>query len=104
VVLVGHSFGGGPTVEAARLVNDRLGGLVLVDAALNIGSEGDTAAPGSALLSGLLSLAPLREALVATFLSNPRFTKRLLQSFIADPAIATEARVAIYQRTFVVFH
>jgi pimeloyl-ACP methyl ester carboxylesterase len=40
----------------------------------------------------------LRDALVAGFLSNPRFTRRLLLSFVADPATATPERVAVYQR------
>src|SRR5262249_23201258 len=39
-VLVGHSFGGGPTVEAALLAPERVRGLVLVDAALAIRPDG----------------------------------------------------------------
>ena len=35
-------------------------------------------------------------------LRNPSFTRRLLQGFIADPAAATDARVAIYQRPLTV--
>ena len=97
-VLVGHSFGGGPTVEAALLAPGRVRALVLVDAALSIRSEAGAAPQPSPLLSGLLAVEPLRDAVVATFLSNPRFTRRLLQSFIADPAAATDERVAVYQR------
>jgi pimeloyl-ACP methyl ester carboxylesterase len=48
--------------------------------------------------TGLLALTPLRDAVVATFLTNPLFTQRLLQGFIADPAAATDERVAVYQR------
>ncbi len=101
-ILVGHSFGGGPTVEAVLAGPDRIRALILVDAALGIREDGQPPASGSSLVGGLLSVGPLRDALVATFLTNPRFTRRLLQSFVADPAVATDARVAIYQRPLVV--
>ncbi len=39
-----------------------------------------------------------RDSVVATFLTNPLFTRRLLQGFIDDPARATDAWVALYQR------
>ena len=98
-VLVGHSFGGRPTMEAALAAPERVRALVLVDVALDID-------PGPAESAGavqtLLGIAPLRDAAVATFLTNPRFTKRLLQQFIANPAIATPERVGIYQRPLVV--
>lgn len=94
-IFVGHSFGGGPTMEAALLAPERVLGLVLVDVALDF----DTAAADSGgVTKTLLSIAPLRDAVVATFLTNPRFSKRLLELFIADPAHATDERVAIYQK------
>jgi pimeloyl-ACP methyl ester carboxylesterase len=97
-ILVGHSFGGGPTVEAALLRPERVPALVLVDAALSIH---DPAAPDSrppAVARMGLKTRPFRDSVVAAFFSNPRFTRRLLLSFIADPAAATPERVAIYQR------
>lgn len=106
-VLVGHSFGGGPTVEAALAAADRVRALVLVDAALGIASD-DVAPDGApptppALVRAVLALPPLRTALVATFLTSPAFTRRLLQGFVADPAVATDARVAVYQRPLTVW-
>lgn len=105
-VLVGHSFGGGPTVEAALAASDRVRGLVLVDAALGIApddaSDGETP-PAPALVRTVLALPPLRTALVAAFLTNPAFTRRLLQGFVADPAVATDARVAVYRRPLTVW-
>jgi pimeloyl-ACP methyl ester carboxylesterase len=97
-LLVGHSFGGGPTVEAVLARPGRIGGLVLVDAALGIRDDGQAVSPASPLVRGFLAVAPLRDAVVASFLSNPRGTRRLLQSFVADKAAATDERVAIYQR------
>ena len=101
-VLVGHSFGGGPTVEAALAAGDRVRALVLVDAALGIAETSEPARP-PALARGALAVPPLRTALVAAFLTNPAFTRRLLQGFVADPAVATDARVAVYQRPLAVY-
>ena len=101
-VLVGHSFGGGPTVEAALIAPQRVRGLVLVDAVLGILPEDGQHEPASPLLRAVLAAEPLRDAIVATFLTNPRFTRNLLQTFIHDHAHATDARVAIYRQPLAV--
>ena len=101
VVLVGHSFGAGPTVEAALSNPQRLAGLVIVDGALAIQKPGgsiehETFAPRA--IHTLIRLQPIRDSLVATFVTNPRFSRQLLQSFIADPADATDELVSVYQQ------
>ena len=78
------------------LAPQRVERLVLVDAALGIAQGAPQPAP--ALTRSLLGIQPLRDGLVATFLTNPRFTRRLLQKFIADPARATDAWIAVYRR------
>jgi pimeloyl-ACP methyl ester carboxylesterase len=97
-VLVGHSFGGGPTMEAVFDAPGRVRALVAVDVALGI----DAPTEASPVVSGLLGFSPLRDGVVATFLTNPAFTRRLLASFVADPGVATPERVAIYQRPLAV--
>jgi pimeloyl-ACP methyl ester carboxylesterase len=81
---------------------DRMRALVLVDAALGIVAEGGAPSPAPAPARAVLAIPPLRTALVAAFLTNPSFTRRLLQGFVADPAVATDARVAVYQRPLAV--
>ena len=98
-ILVGHSFGGGPTVEAALMGTDRIKGLVLVDAALGL-----DAAPGDgpSIQKALMGVTPLRDALSAATITNPMLTKTFLRSFIFNKDAATDARVAIYQKPFIV--
>lgn len=100
VILVGHSFGAGATMEAALLAPARVRGVVLVDAALGLQDGPDGADPLA--VRALLAVGPLRDALVATFLSNPDRSAWLLRKFIDDPAAATPARVRLYQQPLAV--
>jgi pimeloyl-ACP methyl ester carboxylesterase len=110
--LVGHSFGGRPTMQAAFLAPARVDRLVLVDAALDLQRTArhtaDSAAPprsvstGSPLLRAALGVRPLRDAVVAATLTNPRLTGWLLSKLIANQDAVTPARVAMLQRPFTV--
>jgi len=90
---VGHSFGGGPTLEAVLRHPDRAWGLALVDVALALDDAGTDDAVDRVLRS-----RAARRLIVATTFSNRAATKSLLEGFVADPASATDDRVAIYQR------
>ena len=95
--LVGHSFGGGPTMEAVLLAPQRVRRLVLADAA--IGLDAEAGGGGAALV---LRARPLRNALVASTVTNPLLTRRLLTMFVANPGAVTEARVQVLQAPLVV--
>lgn len=97
VTLIGHSFGGGPTVETAFLAPQRVRALVLVDVALGLDAAALPDAPPG-LVQQALNVGPVRDAVVASFLTNPLFTRHLLQMFIADPVHASPQRVQVYQR------
>jgi pimeloyl-ACP methyl ester carboxylesterase len=117
--LVGHSFGARPTMQATFIAPARVERLVLVDAALDLGREcasarvrgcdtavGDTLAPvdtsAPLLLRVVLGAPPLRDAVVASTLANPRMTGWLLSKLVSNrQAAVTPERVAMLQRPFV---
>ena len=102
VVLVGHSFGARPTVEVALRAPSQVRALVLVDAALDLHIPPAESLSTSPAVTMLLAPSPIRNGLVAATLTNPLFTKRLLELLIATPAAATPARVHMLQQPFVV--
>jgi len=109
--LVGHSFGARPTMQATFLAPQRVERLVLVDAALDL-TRRHAAAPGDTtpsteitgpwLVRAILGAPPLRDAVVATTLSNPRMTGWLLSKLVSNrEAAITPERIAMLQRPFV---
>ncbi len=118
VTLVGHSFGGRPTMQATFLAPQRVERLVLVDAALDLmrgcgdagmGGCGTAAAPstqssettGPWVVRAVLGVPPLRDAIVSATLSNPRMTGWLLAKLVSNrEAAVTPERVKIMQRPF----
>jgi pimeloyl-ACP methyl ester carboxylesterase len=96
--LVGHSFGGGPTMEAVLLAPGRARALVLADAAIGLDSpDGGETGPAT-----VLRARPLRNALVSATVTNPLLTRRLLSGFVARPTAVTDARVVVLQAPLVV--
>jgi pimeloyl-ACP methyl ester carboxylesterase len=95
-ILVGHSFGGGATVELAFRYPQRTKALVLVDAALGLQEPAAKADAGPSLPQRVLSVAPLRDAIVAATFTNPLMTGWGLRQFIKNDDLATPERVAIY--------
>jgi pimeloyl-ACP methyl ester carboxylesterase len=100
VTLVGHSFGGRPTMEAFFLDQSRVAALVLVDAALGLDTVAKPSAPVWPMRAALATPA-LRNSLVAATLTNPALTARLLRGLVADSSAVTPTRVAMLQRPFV---
>src|SRR5262249_45525025 len=101
VTLVGHSFGARPTMQATFLATPRVARLVLVDAALGLQPSPTTAQP-SRVLQMTLGFPPLRNALVASTLTNPMLTHRLFSMLVAETDAVTPARVRMLQQPFVV--
>lgn len=101
VALVGHSFGGLATVEAATRTR-AVSRLVLVDVALGLPADGSTAAPSGSPAALALAIGPAREVFVAATFTDPWFIPVGLRAFVADPAVATPEVVAMYRRPLVV--
>ena len=92
-ILVAHSFGAAPGVEAVMADPAAFAGLVLVDGAIGLGAD---ASP----VDLPLPLRPplLREIVVATTATNPLLTRRLLASLMHNRAAATPEIAALLQR------
>jgi len=92
--LVGHSFGGGPTMEAVLLAPARVRALVLADAAIGLDAPG----AGGGAAGALLAVRPLRNAIVSATATNPLLSRSLLARFVARPEAVTDARVRVLQQ------
>jgi len=99
VVLVGHSFGAGPALEAALQAQGRVRKLVLVDPALGLGPMGE-APVCEAGVPGLLAQRDLRTALVGATATWPGLTGTLLKRFVHRQDAVTDALVPAYQLPF----
>lgn len=101
-ILLGHSFGGGATLETALTIPDRIDALVLADVGglnLNLQPAPNTQNPSA--MQMFLGTPALRNPLLATTVTNPLFTKTLISAMLLDPADATEERIKILQEPLV---
>lgn len=99
--LVGHSFGARPTMEALFLAPARVRSLVLVDAALGLGEGAGAASSPHWLLDAAVAARPVRDVLVASTLTNPLLSRRILRLLITRDEAATDERVAMLQQPMV---
>src|SRR5690606_29190323 len=73
VTLVGHSVGSRPVIEAALKAPDKITNLILVDPALGFTGESNEFQQNQPawLINAFFNLETLRNALLATFATNP---------------------------------
>lgn len=92
-ILIAHSVGAGPAVEAVMHNQTAFAGLIVVDGALALGRHAEDAA-----LPLPLQPEPLRKAATALTITNPLLTRRFLSGFVHNKDAVTDARVALLQR------
>lgn len=97
VVLLGHSYGGGPAAEAAMLEPALIRHLILVDAAIGLRSNSDAACDVSDWTATLLAWRPMRTLVVANTGTQPLLTRHWLEQFVSQKAAITPERAAIYR-------
>ena len=101
-ILLGHSFGGGATMETALTIPDRIDALVLEDVGglnLNLQPAPKTQSPSA--LAMFLDAPVVRNPVLAATATNPLFTKTLISAMVLDPADATAEKIEILQEPLV---
>ena len=101
-ILLGHSFGGGATMETALTIPDRIDALVLEDVGglnLNLQPAPKTQSPSA--LAMFLDAPVVRNPVLAATATNPLFTKTLISAMVLDPADATAEKMEILQEPLV---
>jgi pimeloyl-ACP methyl ester carboxylesterase len=101
VVLLGHSFGAGPALEAALDEPASVRRLVLVDPALGLGVHGEMAACRSAPARWPMDSPVARTAIVRSTVTVPALTGALLERFVHRTEVVTPDKLAQYRRPFV---
>ena len=100
VLLVGHSYGGGVTLEAALRYPDRVSGLVLVCPVTGL-MDAPEAGPSPAKSPPLpLRIPTLAEAGIAASATNKLVTGPLMASFMHKTEMMTSGHVATIQAPF----
>jgi pimeloyl-ACP methyl ester carboxylesterase len=101
-ILLGHSFGGGATMETALTVPDRIDALILADVGgLNLGLQSAPKQQSPSAVEIFLGTPFVRNPVLAATGTNPLFTKTLISAMILDPADATEDKIKILQQPLV---
>ena len=101
-ILLGHSFGGGATMETALTIPERIDALILADVGgLNLNLQPAPEPHQPTAIERFLATPLVRNPILATTATNPLFTKTLISAMILDPADATEEKIDILQEPLV---
>lgn len=88
-IIVGHSFGAGPVLEAVMMRPNLFGGLVLVAGALGLPEDGEVPAVDDGIASSLIGQPFIANLAIAASATNPWLTRYLLSTMIHRKEAAT---------------
>ena len=101
-IIVGHSVGARPTLEAVLMSPETFEKVVLIDPALGLdpGYQDKPVFVGgqSALMRLLLQSPIVRTPVLSAYGTNPLFIERMFSSFVSKKEAITEARVGIIKQ------
>lgn len=101
-ILLGHSFGGGATMETALTIPQRIDALVLADVGgLNLHLQPAPKTQSPSAIELFLGTPFVRNPILSATATNPLFTKSLISAMILDPADATPETIKILQEPLV---
>jgi pimeloyl-ACP methyl ester carboxylesterase len=101
-ILIGHSFGGGATMEAALMIPDRIDALVLLDVGgLNLNLEPSNEGDGVSALSVFMNTPLLRNPVLAATATNPLLTKTITSTMVLDPGVVTNKLKSLVRQPLV---
>ena len=101
-ILLGHSFGGGATLETVLTIPDRIEALILADVGgLNLNLQPAPKTQGPSAIEMFLGTPFLRDPVLTATATNPLFTKTLISAMILDPADAIRENITILQAPLV---
>jgi pimeloyl-ACP methyl ester carboxylesterase len=95
--LVGHSYGGGATMETLLTAQDRFSAVALIDVAIDIAPGGQRELSPAWPVEVFFAARPLRNAVLAATATNPALSATLLRRMVARQEAVTPQRVRIYQ-------
>ena len=100
VVLLGHSFGSGPALEAALREPARVRELVLVDPALGLGPHGEMTPCRPTDAGWPMDSRAARTALVKATATVPMLSGTLLKGFVHRKEVVTRDKLVEYRKPF----
>ena len=101
-ILVGHSFGGGATMETALMSPERIDSLILLDVGgLNLGIPLEGTNDSTSVISRFLRTPAIRNPIFAATASNPLLTKAITATMVFDPDVVTPELQAIVRQPLV---
>ena len=101
-ILLGHSFGGGATMETALMIPERIDALILLDiGGLNLNLVPAAEKSGPSAIELFLGAPSVRDPILKATATNPIFTKTLISAMVLDPADASDEKIEMLQEPLV---